>query len=511
MGGGMTAMNSPPHILLVNPTITKRRSARFPFAVLNLSAALDERYASSIIDGNVDRDFVSTAVRTLETGHIDAVGVSVMGGPQLRTAILVSQAIRARFPSIPIIWGGHFPTICAESSLNVPYVDYAIRAQGEQTLIELLDVLFGTSSGTLDTIAGLSWRRDGQIIHNPNRVFSAAGLARSLPYERVGDPRQYFGRTFLGQRTGGYQAALGCRFRCTFCGVAAMFRGKTALPPAQRLEQELRLLNTKFGMDSIQFYDHNFFDREEDTAPLLEVLAGLQLPWWCFARADALLNLSQRAWALVRKSKLRMAYIGAESPSDWLLHDVRKGTRTDQTLEAVELCRANGVIPELSFMLAPPQDPEGETERTFEFIRHIKRVHPKTEIMLYIYAPLPPAPGSKNPQVERSVSSLRDRDGRPLVFPATADEWAEQKWLTYWCHTDTPWLTPQLRERIRDFTTVLGCRFPTITDVRSPNWGKAALQALASWRYRYQRYGRPWELDFSRKFIQLWDPRVSGL
>jgi anaerobic magnesium-protoporphyrin IX monomethyl ester cyclase len=511
VGGGMTSLKDRRHILLVNPTITKRRSARFPFAVLNLSAALDERYSSSIVDGNVDRDFVSTAVRSLETGRIDAVGVSVMGGPQLRSAILVSRAIRARFPLVPIIWGGHFPTICAESSLNAPYVDFAIRAQGEQTLIELLDMLFGARGGALDGIPGLSWRRDGQIIHNPNRAFSTAGLVRSLPYERVGDPRRYFGRTFLGQRTGGYQAALGCRFRCTFCGVAAMFRGKTALPPAQRLEQELRLLSTTFGMDSIQFYDHNFFDREEDTAPLLEVLAGLQLPWWCFARADALLNLSQRSWAQVRKSRLRMAYIGAESPSDWLLHDVRKGTRIDQTLEAVELCRGNGVIPELSFMLAPPQDPEGETERTFEFIRHIKRLHPQTEIMLYIYAPLPPAPGSKNPHVERTVSNLRDSDGQPLIFPATADEWAEQKWLRYWCHTDTPWLTPQLRERIRDFTTVLGCRFPTITDVRSPGWGKAALQALASWRYRYQRYGRPWELDFSRKFIQLWDPRVSGL
>jgi radical SAM superfamily enzyme YgiQ (UPF0313 family) len=506
MGGGMS-----PHILLINPTITKRRSARFPFAVLNLAAALDERYESSIIDGNVDLDFVSTAVRALKTGRVAAVGVSVMGGPQLRTAILVSQAIRARFPSIPIIWGGHFPTICAESSLNVPYVDYAIRSQGEQTLVELLDMLFGAARGTLDSIAGLSWRREGQIIHNPNRAFSTAGLARSLPYERLGDPRHYFGRTYLGQRTGGYQAALGCRFRCTFCGVAAMFRGKTALPPAQRLEQELRLLKTSFGMDSIQFYDHNFFDREEDTAPILEVLAGLKLPWWCFARADALLNLSQRSWTLVQKSKLRMAYIGAESPSDWLLHDVRKGTRTDQTLEAVEICRSNGVIPELSFMLAPPQDPVGETERTFKFIRHIKRLHPQTEIMLYIYAPLPPAPGSKNPQVERSVSTLRDSDGSQLVFPATADEWAEQKWVTYWCHTDTPWLTPRLRERIRDFTTVLGCRFPTITDVRSPSWGKAGLQALASWRYRYQRYGSPWELDFSRKFIRLWDPRVSGL
>ena len=88
-------------------------------------------------------------------------------------------------------------------------------------------------------------------------------------------------------------------------------------------------------------------------------------------------------------------------PSDWLLHDIRKGTRTDQTLEAVEICRGNGVTPELSFMLAPPQDPEGETESTFEFIRHIKRIHPQTEIMLYVYAPLPPAPGAS---IRRSIA-----------------------------------------------------------------------------------------------------------
>ena len=290
-----------------------------------------------------------------------------------------------------------------------------------------------------------------------------------------------------------------------------MFRGKTALPTAPALEHELRFLSAQYGMDSVQFFDHNFFDREADTAPLLEVLAKLQLPWWCFARADALLNLSPDSWALVRKSRLRMAYIGAESPSDWLLHDVRKGTRIDQTLAAVDICRANGVIPELSFMLAPPQDPEGETERTFEFIRHIKRIHSQTEIMLYIYAPLPPPPDSSNPHIERNVSHLRDSDGGPLVFPTTADGWAQPNWLAYWCHTDVPWLSERLRNRIRDFTTVLGCRYPTVTDVRSPLWGKSALRGLAAWRYRYQRYDRPWELDVSRRFVRLWDPRVSGL
>src|SRR5690348_18394382 len=114
-----------------------------------------------------------------------------------------------------------------------------------------------------------------------------------------------------------------------------MFRGKTALPTAARLEEDLRFLSGRLGVDGIQFYDHNFFDREVDMQPLLEILAGHELPWWCFARSDAMLNLSERSWTLLRKSRLRMAYIGAESPSAWLLHDIRKGTRPDQTLAAI--------------------------------------------------------------------------------------------------------------------------------------------------------------------------------
>jgi radical SAM superfamily enzyme YgiQ (UPF0313 family) len=206
-----------------------------------------------------------------------------------------------------------------------------------------------------------------------------------------------------------------------------------------------------------------------------------------------------------------MAYIGAESPSDWLLHDIRKGTRSDQTLASVEICEKNGVIPELSFMLAPPQDPEGETERTFEFIRMIKRRHPSTEIMLYVYTPLPPRPGIVDEKQARATRDLRALDGTPVKFPETAEGWAAPEWLAYWCHTDAPWVSPRLRQRIRDFTTVLGCRFPTVTDVRMPRWGRTALQTLASWRYRYRCYGRPWELASSRKLLRLRDPRVSSL
>lgn len=536
-------------ILLVNPRITSRHKARFPLSLLALAADLGEQCEARIVDGNVERDGVASVLGALDAQTFDAVGLSVMGGPQVRTAIDISRAVREKFSAMPIAWGGYFPTLYPDATMRADYVDYAVRGQGERIFPALIDALHQNSnsdskprviggarraadrsyrgydagagtyfddgcrrrtqpqtaaSSMLSSIAGLSWKNDCGVVHNAERRFTPVLPAARLPYELLGDPRRYLVPSFMGRRTAAHQAALGCRFRCTFCGVAALFRGATALPSAERLARDLGFLKTRLGADSIQFYDHNFFDREVDMVPLLEVLAKLQLPWWCYARADALLNLSDKSWSLVRRSRLRMAYIGAESPSDALLKDVRKGTRAEQTLAVTELCARQGVVPELSFMVAPPEDPEGETERTFEFIREIKRINPAAEIIVYIYTPVPVRGAGATPP-------LRDAAGQPVTFPATPDEWTQRRWVDYACHADAPWMTPRLRQRIRDFVTVLGCRFPTVQDERTPTWAKSALRGLAAWRYRYKKYDRPWELGFSKRLIRLSTPQTTSL
>ncbi|MBE1161892.1 B12-binding domain-containing radical SAM protein [Dyella acidiphila] len=503
-------MTSTPRTLLINPTITSRSSARFPLSLLHLAAAVDRQGSSEIIDGNIERDITGATLQMLEQGGFDAVGVSVMGGPQMAPSIEVSKAIRARFPALPIIWGGYFPTLYTDTALGAPYVDYAIRGQGEESLPELLAAL-GRPQAELGRIGGLSWKQDGVIVHNPNRRFSLGDNGLVLPYDKLGDPRQYLARTFLGRRTAAHQAAIGCRFRCTFCGVAAMFGGTTQLPAAARLERDLSYLKYELGADSIQFFDHNFFDREEDMIPLLEVMAKLEMPWWCYARSDALLKLSESTWKLVRKSRLRMAYIGAESPSGQMLKEIRKGTRPDQTLQVAELCRRNGVIPELSFMVAPPENTEAETVQTFEFIRELKRINPESEIIVYIYTPLPESSRHEKDRAKRPGQVLRDIHGEPVVFPGTPEEWMQPQWVNYACHADAPWLDDKLRKHIHDFVTVLRCRFPTVQDLRSPPWAKRGLSAMAAWRYRHRKYDRPWELNLANRLVKLRLPQVSGL
>ena len=186
-------MSASGRVLLINPTITSRRSARFPLAVLSLAQSLEGRYETQIIDGNVDRDFVATAVRAVRERQFDAVGITVMGGPQLPTAIAVSKAIREHSTATPIVWGGYFPTVCPVPAISEPYVDFVVRGQGEATFAELLDALHQRDQARLPAIAGLTWRRADEVVHNADRAFSATRLGIPLRYDLLGEPRQYVG------------------------------------------------------------------------------------------------------------------------------------------------------------------------------------------------------------------------------------------------------------------------------------------------------------------------------
>jgi anaerobic magnesium-protoporphyrin IX monomethyl ester cyclase len=159
--------------------------------------------------------------------------------------------------------------------------------------------------------------------------------------------------------------------------------------------------------------------------------------------------------------------------------------------------------------VAPPEDPEGETERTFDFIRQVKKVNPQAEIIVYVYTPLP---ASSVPDSARlRLAPLRNTRGEPVVFPSSACEWTQPQWVDYACHADAPWIDERLRRRIRDFVTVLRCRFPTVQDTRVPRWAKGTLRGLAGWRYSLRRYDRPWELQASQRLLRLLDPRVTSI
>ncbi len=512
-----------PAVLLVNPRTGSSKNARMPLSIVHLAAVLEGRWPWDIVDGNVLEDPVRTALTRLSARAHAMVGITVMPGPQLVTAIEISSAIRAAFPSVPIAWGGYFPTLYPDSAINAPYVDYLVRGQGEQTLLDLLSCLadagppeHGNSAhdaSAIRHVAGLTWKLDHKAVHNLERAVIPPDTLPLLPYERLADVRAYLRPSFLGARTTVYQSALGCRFKCDFCGVVSMWNGKTSLEAPDRMLRSLGALRDRWGADGVQFFDHNFFDREDTSIPTLDVLAKLDMPWWCYARADTLANYSTSTWEKIRRSRLRMAYIGAESASDEILARMRKGSRVEHTIEVARRCREYGVIPEFSFVLGGPEDPEGEIEKTFEFIRRLKTLSPESEIILYFYSPTPQRErlGSRKDSTAPRLPVLNTYGPSGPALPSTPEEWIQPRWMSWVCHEDAPWLTPRMRRRVNDFARVVACRFPTAQDHRLPLAGRLLLRNLARWRYAARRYDNPWELRVARRLVRLKEPKYEGL
>ncbi|HEX8893477.1 MAG TPA: radical SAM protein [Terriglobales bacterium] len=486
-------------IVLFNPRSTKPRNCRLPLSVLALAAVLEGREEYRIVDGNVESDATSTILRLIDQHAVDLLGVTVMPGPQMAAAMEASREIRRVRPKVPIVWGGYFPSIYPDATLNARYVDFAVRGQGEDTLLELLGSLRG--SGKLEDIRGLSYK-DAFALHrhNPERPMKGPDAFPWSPFHRIPMPA-YLRPSFFGKRTAVHHASIGCPFRCSFCGVHAAYGTREKMESPARTAAILTHLVTKYGADSVQFYDMNFFMREDHARELADYLTPLHLRWWCEARVDVMCKYSDATLDSLRRAGCTMIFFGAESGSDWALQEMKKGITTEQTSLVASRMRQFGIIPEFSFVVGNPNDPERDTNATLRFIRKIKRLNPASEIIMYHYTPVP-----------QRGAMYGNIDGR-ISFPTTPEEWASKQWMDFTLRVDpnAPWLKRKTKQLIENFELVVSSRWPTVQDIRAPKWSRALLKTLSAWRYSSHVYRFPGELRWAHRFIDLRKPKQESL
>jgi len=486
-------------IILFNPQSTKPKNRRFPLSVLALAGMLEGREAYAIVDGNIDPDPTGTILSLIEQNSVQLLAVTVMPGPQMVASIEPCKRVRARYPNIPIVWGGYFPSVYTDAALNASYVDFAVRGQGEETLLELLEMLRGQRGP--ETIRGLSFKdNQGRRVHNPERVMKPPDAFPWYPYHRL-PAEKYILPSFFGRRTAVHHASIGCPFRCSFCAIAPAYGSREKMESPARTEAVLRHLVEQYAVDSIQFYDMNFFLREDHALELAERIAPLGLRWWCEARIDTVGSYSDKTLEAIRRAGCTMIFFGAESGSDWVLKEMNKQLTTAQTLELAARIKQFGIIPEFSFVIGNPKQPERDTAECLAFVRKIKRINPISEIIIYHYTPVP--------QRDHMYGHVDDQ----VQFPITPDEWATPRWLNFTLRIDpaTPWLPRTTKRLIDNFELVVASRWPTVQDIRLPGWGRRLLQLLGSWRYATEVYANPFELRWAHQWIELRKPKAESL
>ena len=484
-------------IIFVNPRATRPENRRFPLSLMAVGAALPPDVTWEIVDGNLPSLDVVSEVSSLIASQrttsdpVTAIAVTVMPGPQLVSAVPISRELKARFPSIPIIWGGNFGSLYPEPVLNAPYVDWLVRGQGEDSFVDLLEVIAGRCDPA--TIAGIAYRRaDGSKHVAPERAWRGPNELPDPAYHKI-DVGQYLHPTILGRRSGVYQASIGCPFGCNFCGVISVFGRREKVQAPERTARHLAFLAREHGMDSVHFYDNNFFLNEAHARDVAFALRPLGLRWWCEARVDTLTRFSNETWRSLKAAGLAMIFCGAESGSDEVLAKMNKGTTTDQIVHAAAKCGEHGIVPEFSFVFGDPDDPEHEIDNTLAFIRRLKAINPAMELISYFYTPTPQRKstyGNVNPTANT---------------PQTLEEWIEPEWLDWMTHENphTPWLEPRLKTRVDDFELVLKSRFPSLHDKRTMGWGKTVGRLAARRRWATANYDNPRLLRTIRRLARV--------
>jgi anaerobic magnesium-protoporphyrin IX monomethyl ester cyclase len=489
-------------LILYNPPSNAQKKPVLPMSLLAVGALLEGKHDYLIIDGNLEPDPLRAIDRAIRETSAEMLAVTVMPGPQLNHAVPQCREIRRLHPNLKIVWGGYFPTQHYDVALRSDFVDYAVRGHGELVFSTLLDRLAGDEG--LDDVPGLAYRDpdSGEITTNVMAPIPHPDRMPDYPYHRVPVER-YVRPTFMGRRTLPHHSSYGCPFFCNFCAVVNMVGGRWMAQSAERTAAVARNLVASWGVDAVEFYDNNFFVHQARTAEFAERIMDLNVAWWGEGRIDTLLKYRERTWELMRDSGLRMVFLGAESGSDETLKRMNKGgtASTEKTLELARKMADYDIVPEFSFVLGNPPDPEADVRGTIEFIRKLKRVNPKAEIILYMYTPVPLA-GELYEQAK----------AEGFAFPETLDGWISSEWQEFSMRRSAtmPWLQDPLRKEIHNFERVLNAYYPTSTDPKLQGLWRWVLKSASAWRYHLRVYDYPLELRALHRFLAYQRPETSG-
>lgn len=341
-------------IVLLNPK-SAIHGFRVPNSILTLGAFLEGKRAYYIEDENLNPRIEDTLVKLINEKGIKYLGLTIMPALQLHRAVDISKNMKSKFPDLKIIWGGYFPSLHPNTVLKSDYVDYVFRGHAEYAIVDFMDSMEGNPGAKkLNEIDGLSFKLNGEIIHNKKSETIDPSLIPRLPYHKV-DVEKYLARstTYLGPRTMGYHSSVGCPFLCGFCAVAGVYKGRWIGRNAELVVDDLKFLKEKYNIGAVEFHDNNFFVSEKRTYDIANGIKDLNIGWWGEARPDTTMRFSNDTWEMMSRAGCKMIFFGAESSSDEILKLMDKGgTQTSETvLELAERARKYNIIPEFSFVL----------------------------------------------------------------------------------------------------------------------------------------------------------------
>jgi len=280
--------------------------------------------------------------------------------PIFPNALKVAKICRNLFPKAKIVFGGVHPTVRPDEALSYDFVDYVVRDEGEETMLELV------SGKKPLSILGLSYKSKGKIIHNKLRPLIKDINKIPIPAYHLLPMSKYYPALGSYKRLPAMSifATRGCPGRCTFCHRA--FRGVVRARSARSIANEIKTLQKEYGIKEVAFYDDTFTLFKKVVLEFCNILIKekIGIAWSCFTRADFIDEEMLRG---MRKAGCHLILFGVESADEQILKNINKRISLEQVKKVVKLAKKIGVETRASFMIGNPGETEETIKKTVQF------------------------------------------------------------------------------------------------------------------------------------------------
>jgi anaerobic magnesium-protoporphyrin IX monomethyl ester cyclase len=296
--------------------------------------------------------------------------LSVTAYPALKN---LARRLKSAHPEIPIIVGGAFASINSTRILEeAPYIDHVGVGEGEELLPDYLDHLDAPAA-----VAGLTWRRAGEVVENEPRA-----LVRDLdqyPYaDRTSLPIEYVESLPLDvpavlslDKFCTMQTSRGCPYTCIYCDIPTLGQGKWRSRSAEHVLGEMQQLNDQ-GYRSVYLTDDHFLLNRKRIGDICNGIVDrkLEFRWGCEGRVDSV-GIDQLS--LMGKARCTMLAFGVEAGTQKMLDRLGKKQTLRQVEHAIAEAKRHGIARAHGFfVIGSPGETAADIRETFRFAARLQ-------------------------------------------------------------------------------------------------------------------------------------------
>lgn len=417
-------------VLLINPRFQLPIDTRTtPHLGLAYLAAVSERRGDEVrvFDMDVEDVPLRDFVREYKP---DIVGIT-SNTPQVKQGWYAAREIKA-VHDVLIVQGGPHVSALPEESASRPEIDVVARGEGEDTWINLCEVieeqkhnnpnfksaeLLDAANKTLDGVLGITYQAsDGKIRHTHERP--AINDLDSLPFpayhyfkmEKYTSLQPAMDAIAMG-KSFSIMTSRGCPYRCTFCSQSVMAEKWRARTPEGVVKEWAHLVRD-LGAQEIGVLDDSANinrKRLHDLADLLIKEKLNHVPWILINGIRANLADEDLLRHLKQAGLLRLAF-GVETGDEDILESIDKRVTHEQIKQAFKNAKKVGLETVGFFIIGLPGDTEETMEKTIKFACEL-------DPLVANFSMMTPYPGTKVwEQVHRNGGQMLVKDWQDYVF-----------------------------------------------------------------------------------------------